>query len=164
MTSGSSGDRPGAPVDGPIDLEACVTGLVNVVDKGMTGEVLPYGITPTEFSLLRLCMDGESTATRLAQVLPVDAARISRIVTALVAKGLLRRRRLRSDRRIVMLSLSDRGREMTSAAMEKLQGYTARVIEGIAEEELRVFTEVAAHIVANYDAEQDAEQDAGGGG
>ncbi len=150
-------DPDSAAEDQPVDLEPYVTGLVNVVDKGMTSEVLPYGITLPEFSLLRNCMDKETTATQLAQVLPVDGARISRLVNVLVDRGLLRRRRLRSDRRIVMLSLSERGRELTSQVVQEMESYNANLMEGISREEMRTFLDVASKIIANYTASQGEE-------
>ena len=144
--------------DLPADLEACVAGLVNAVDKGMAKEVAPYGLTPMEFSLLRICLEKECTATQMAQVLPVDGARISRIVTGLVDKGLLRRRRLRDDRRIVMLRLSDEGRDLTSLVLQNMKRYDAMLTEGIGEEEMRVFMSVTARIIANHAATLDASE------
>ena len=85
-------------------------------------------------------------------MLPVDGSRVSRLVTGLVDKGLVRRRRLRSDRRVVMLRLSDEGRELTLRIMERMQGYDAMLTEGIGEEEMRVFISVSARIIANHDA------------
>lgn len=148
-------DQPvGHAEDPPADLEECVAGLVNAVDKGMAREVAPYGLTPLEYSLLRHCLEEECTATHLAQVLPVDGSRVSRLVTGLVDKGLVRRRRLRSDRRVVMLRLSDEGRELTLQIMQRMQGYDAMLTEGIDEAEMRVFVSVSARIIANHAAMQ----------
>jgi DNA-binding MarR family transcriptional regulator len=153
MTRPKSRDDPDRRIeDQPADLEACVAGLVNAVDKGMAKEVAPYGLTSLDFSLLKVCLEKESTATQLAQVLPVDGARISRIVTGLVDKGLLRRRRLRNDRRIVMLRLSEEGRELTSVVLQKMKRYDTMLTEGIGEEEMRVFVSVTARIIANHAA------------
>lgn len=147
-------DPVGHTDEPPADLEECVAGLVNAVDKGMATEVAPYGLTPLEYSLLRHCLEEECTATHLAQVLPVDGSRVSRLVTGLVDKGLVRRRRLRSDRRVVMLRLSDEGRELTLRIMERMRGYDAMLTEGIDDEDLRVFASVSSRIVANHAAMQ----------
>ena len=143
--------------DAQLDLEAYVGGLVNAVEKGMAAEVTPHGLSPLEFSLLRYCMDGERTATQLAQVLPVDGSRVSRLVTGLVDKGMLRRRRLRSDRRVVMLRLSDEGRELTSRIIENMRGFDAMLMKGIDAEELSVFASVSERIIANHTAMQESE-------
>ena len=136
-----------------IDLGKCIAGLVNAVTKGMAEELDPYDLNPLEFNLLRTCMErGECTATELAAELPVDASRISRIVTILVDKDLLVRRRLRSDRRIVMLRLSDKGNELTSMLLQRIQAYDAKLTHDISAEEMSVFAEAAAKIVANHEA------------
>ena len=57
--------------------------------------------------------------------MPTDPSRISRMVTKLVDMGLLRRRRLRNDRRIVMLRLTPEGNELTSQLVEQAQLYYA---------------------------------------
>ena len=133
------------------DLEACVAGLVNAVDKGIAAEVTPYDFTSLEFSLLRTCMEtGECTATYLAQLLPVDPARISRTVTRLVDRGMLVRRRLWSDRRVVMLRLSEDGNEVTSRVLRRVHEYGDQLTAGISEEELHVFADVTSRILANH--------------
>ncbi len=137
----------------PADLGACVAGLVNAVDKGTAEEVEPYDLLPLEFNLLRVCMEqGECTATQLAGILPVDASRISRVVTKLVDMGLLRRRRLRSDRRTVMLRLTEKGNDLTFQVHQRLQVYNAKLVEGVSEEEMRVFVATTSKILANYAA------------
>ena len=134
------------------DLEIYVAGLVNSVEKGLAKEVAPYGLTSLEFSLLRACFedDGEHTATQLAQILPIDGARISRLVNGLVDRGLLRRRRLRSDRRVVMLRLTEEGMDLTSHVLQSMRRYHARLTEGIGEEDMRVFVAVSSKIIANH--------------
>ena len=95
-------------------------------------------------------------ATQLAVQLPVDASRISRLVTVLADRGLLRRRRLRSDRRIVMLRLSPDGQAVTSELTERMQSYYAKLTEGLNEREMRTFAATALRIVANYEAMQES--------
>ncbi len=133
------------------DFEAYVSSLVNATDKRITEEVTPYDLTPLEFSLLRTCMERgeEVTATQLVQILPIDSSRISRLVTSVVDKGLLLRRRLSSDRRVVMLRLSEEGRELTSIIVDNLRRYNAQLTQGISETDLRVFESVIQEMLAN---------------
>ena len=139
-------------------LERCVADLVNAVDKGVADEVTPYGLIPSEFNLLRACVeDGPCTATQLAEVLPVDASRISRMVTRLVNLGLLRRQRLRSDRRVVLLHLTDKGNDMTSRVAERVQVHVGRLLQGVSEGEMRAFTLLTEKISANYEALKEAQ-------
>ena len=123
--------------------------IFNALDKALVERASPHGITNSEYALLWHCLEGERTATQLAQVLPMDGSRISRVVTDLVEKNLLRRRRLPEDRRIVMLSLTDKGMELTSRIFQDMQSYYAVLTEGISEEDMRAFASVRSKILAN---------------
>ncbi len=131
-------------------LERCVADLVNAVDKGVADEVSPYGLIASEFHLLRVCAEAPSAAMQLAEVLPVDASRISRMVTRLVNLGLLRRQRLRRDRRVVLLHLTDKGRDLTARVNQRVQIHVSGLLKGVSEDEMHVFESVTSKIVANY--------------
>ena len=160
MTSPNSQDSPDPRTESPTtDLRASVADLTNAFYKGTSEETARYELTPTQFNLLRACFESgeECTATELAQILPIDTSRISRIVTILVDKGLLRRRRQTDDRRIVMLTLSEEGRELMSQILQDLNLQDAILTEGIDDDDIRVFVSVASRIVANYTAIQGEE-------
>ena len=135
-----------------VDLEDLVMGLVNAVTKATADETTPYNLTPLEFTLLRICMEKEEcTATELAVDLPVDASRISRLVTKLFDDGLLLRRRLREDRRVVMLRLSEEGSELVSTIHQRIHANTAKLTENVSSEEMSAFASVASKILANHE-------------
>ncbi len=137
------------------DLGPCVAVLVNAVAKGTAELVAPHDLIPLEFALLRVFLgEEERTATQLAQILPVKMSRISVVVTKMVGMGLMRRRRLRSDRRIVMLALTEEGKALTLELHRSVQAYDARLSEGISEEDLTVFASVLSKVMANYTALQ----------
>ena len=164
QSQGSPDDQPERQ---PAELGAYIAGLVNVVDKGMADEVAPYDLSTLEFSLLRVCMERvECTATQMSEVLPSDAPRISRMVSRLVDMGLISRRRLRSDRRVIMLRLTEQGKELTSQLVWRVREYEALLTESISEEELRAFASIASKIVANHASLQQSRSGhrAGGGG
>ena len=131
-----------------------MTALLSVVEKGVGKVIAPYNLTIVDFNCLWFCLDWEkeTTVTELASRLPVDASRVSRVVTTLVDKGLLRRRRLRTDRRIVMLSLSDEGKELALQVRRSVDLFVDRLTEGLSESELQGFASVASTLIANHDA------------
>ena len=134
-----------------IDLGEHVAGLEIAVDRGISDILAPYGLVSVDFNLLCACQRmGECTATQLAEVVPSDPSRISRIVNKLVEQGLLSRRRLQNDRRMVMLRLTDEGNELISQLYGRAQMYYAALMEGIAAEELRVFASAISRITENY--------------
>ena len=154
MPSGAQADaRQPAPTSMMETLER-VTALIGATEKGIAKVTAPYGLSTIEFECLWFCLnrERETTATELASHLPVDAPRVSRIVTTLVDKGLLSRRRLRTDRRVVMLRLSDDGKDLALQARQTVELFIAKLTEGVSKRELQGLASAASKIVANYDA------------
>ena len=144
-----------APTPPPLDLGECVTGLANAVARGMEEQVAPYNLIPLEFAILRAFLGREEwTTTQLAEALPVNVSRVSRVVTKMVGMGLMRRRRRRSDRRVVALVLTEEGKALALELHRRVQAYDARFSEGVSEEELAVFASVLSKVMANYTALQ----------
>ena len=135
----------------PTDLGTCVTGLVNAVARGMAQIVAPHGLTHIDFALLRLFLGVEEwTTTQLAQVLPLAPSGISRTVAKLVGMGLVHRRRLLSDRRVVVLTLTEAGMALTQDLHWRVQAYDASLCEGVSEEQMAAFVSVTAKVMENY--------------
>ena len=137
----------------PADLGECVAVLVNAVTTGRADLVAPHDLIPMEFALLRLFLRREEwTTTQLAQVLPVKPSRISRVVTKLVDRGLMSRRRPPKDRRVVLLTLTEEGEALTREINERVQAHDARLSEGVTEQELAALAATTSKIVANHAA------------
>ena len=137
----------------PPDLGTCVTGLVNAVARGMAQIVAAHGLTHIDFALLRLFLGAEEwTTTQLAKVLPLAPSGISRSVGKLVDRGLIRRRRLLSDRRVVILTLTEEGLKLTQDLHTRVQAFDARLCEGVSEADMAAFVSVTSRVVANYAA------------
>ena len=132
-----------------------VAGQVTAVARSMAELAESNGLMPLDFALLRLFLEREEwTTTQLAEALPVNVSRVSRVVTKMVGMGLMRRRRRRSDRRVVMLALTEEGKALTLELHRSVQAYDARLSEGVSEEELAVFSSVLSKVMANYTALQ----------
>ena len=146
-----SGPNPGLELQP--DLGRFVASLAQAVERGITREMSSHELLPLDVHLLLICREmGECTATQLVGLLPVDAARISRLVNGLVDRGLMLRRRPRSDRRVVILRLSPEGEELTSEVSWRMEGLYAGLTQGLSEGELRAFAAAAMRIIANYEA------------
>ena len=139
---------PSAP---PNDLGRCVAGLMNAVAKGTARQLAPFSIIPVEYTILSVCFTGQAdTVTGLARVIPVDAGRISRLVNRLSERGLIHRRRLRSDRRTVRLTLTQEGRMLVPKLARRVQTHNAMLLAGISAAEMNAFFETAQKILANF--------------
>ena len=131
----------------------CVSVLVNVVARGMAQIAAPHGLTHIDFVLLRLFLGAEElTTTHLAQALPLAPSTISRTVRRLVDRGLIGRRRLLSDRRVAILTLTAEGMALVQVLHREVQAYDARLCEGVGEEEMAVFEALTARVLANHSA------------
>lgn len=123
-----------------------------------------HNLLSTEMLLLMTCRQlGECTATQLAPVLPVDSSRISRLINGLVDRGFLVRRRTPSDRRLVMLSLSERGEEVAVDLTERMDAHYNALVDGLSDAQLEAFASITNAIVENYTAiaEEQARADSG---
>ncbi|MYK88403.1 MAG: MarR family transcriptional regulator [Acidobacteria bacterium] len=158
MTHSNPHEDAGRRLEDPSgDLNEAVAALVSAVRTAAQGVLDRHGLSLVEFSLLRYCSVEQRTATELAQLLPIDGSRVSRVVAGLADRGLLRRRRLRSDRRIVMLTPSDEGLEAVAGIGGALRDLNVALTRGVSSDEMRVFLSVASRIVANH-AEQRGSQ------
>ncbi|MDE2969220.1 MAG: MarR family transcriptional regulator [Chloroflexota bacterium] len=138
---------------GLTDLGEAVAGLVSVVSRGTAEMVASQNLAPMEFSIFRSFMaQDEWTITDIAIAIGVSPSRVSRVVSKLVALGMLRRRRLRSDRRVVRLTLTAQGRQLADEMRERTQTYDAQLYRGISDAERACFVSATAKIVANFAA------------
>ena len=127
--------------------------MANVVNRGLEAEIAEFEINFVEFVTLVNCYEGTAdTVTGIARIAPVDAARISRAVWELSERGLIRRERLQSDRRVVMLSLTEEGYALTEAARNHVIDRNVALLKGVTDEQKTTFTEVSEKILANYAA------------
>ena len=133
------------------DLGSCVSRLVNVLAKGTEEIVEPHGLTPMDYALLRLFLNGEQwNATQIAERLPVKVSRISRLVDKLVNMRLMRRRRHRSDRRVMLLTLTDEGKSLTLELFRRIEAYEASLQQDVIDGEKSALVSLTSKIMANY--------------
>jgi len=103
--------------------------------------------------MIRLFLtDQEWTVSELSKILPMDNPAISRVVSKLVSKGILERRRPREDRRIVLLKLTEDGVSLGLELHDKLHRYEAKLVEGIPDEDIRALRSTIKKVMQNHDA------------
>ncbi len=137
----------------PSTLVGSVTAFANAYLGGRDRIVASHGFTANEFILLRCFAErDEWTATELSEVLPADASRISRLVNALVTRGLLRRRRRSDDRRVVRLLLTAEGRTAARDVVARVEEYEDKLLDGVSDDERAAALAVISKILANFSA------------
>ena len=124
--------------------------LGSAMRKSPEDELAPMGVTPAQWVILEAAFSGNAdTLTALARIIPVDAAAISRQLDKLQQRGLVRRRRLRSDRRTVRIELTDAGRELVPKLAPRVEANNRRFLSGITTDEQSAFTEIIQKMIQN---------------
>jgi DNA-binding MarR family transcriptional regulator len=131
-------------------LGALGTSITSAYGMLITPRLAPYGVTLIQFGMLNYCFRGQAdTATGLADLIPIDAASLSRNVDKLVKTGLLQRRRSQSDRRVVNLELTDEGTALVREVTHIVREVNAVLLSGVSQEEKRCLMGVVRKIAAN---------------
>ncbi len=137
-----------------------VGSLASAIRKGLSEELEPFGVTPTQWVIIEAAFEGNAnTITGLARIIPVDAAGISRQLDKLTDKGLVRRRRLRSDRRTVRIELTEAGRDLVPKLAPRVQADNANFLTGISGEEQSALIDVVQRMLRNAKKEGDANEE-----
>lgn len=88
--------------------------------------------------LIELCVRGPLHAGELAEVVGASAATVSGMLDNLCAAELVERSRSESDRRLVVVKLTRRGKRKVEARRALWRRRWEEALEGVDEEELRV--------------------------
>jgi DNA-binding MarR family transcriptional regulator len=94
---------------------------------------------------------GNPTAASLARDLNTDTGAMTRMLDRLEAKGLLARNRSATDRRVVMLTLTDQGRELTTQIPHHLARVYNNHLSGFSQEEFAQLKQMLRRIISNRD-------------
>ena len=171
--SPSDGDAGGAGMAGETQdqsieshiarLQGSVTTLVNVLFRGIHERVSPFELAVAEYSIFATCFANESiTISGLARHVPIDVGRISRIVSRLEDRELVRKVRPVDDRRMVKVEMTSQGRALALELMASVQEHYDNVVRRISEQELTDLADFIERMTANAESAKD--KPAGGPG
>ncbi|MFC5831035.1 MarR family winged helix-turn-helix transcriptional regulator [Nonomuraea insulae] len=113
----------------------------------------PLGLTAQQAALLLHAARGDSTPSLLKSRLGTDTAGMTRLLDRLQAKGLLRRARHRSDRRSIVVELTDEGHALVPSLPPIFGKISHQVFEGFSPEEIEQVTEMLGRILRNLSEE-----------
>ena len=136
-----------------LSIEENATALSNSLGKEMAREAAVQGFNYCEFDIIRMFqMESVWTTTELAQALSTKTPTISRAVRKLVDVGILRRKRSQQDRRVVFLTITEKGLAFKRDLHKRMQSYEQKFTQGISAEDLEICMSTIARIVANHTA------------
>jgi DNA-binding MarR family transcriptional regulator len=120
-------------------IENCASLLLDVVPM-VRGNIVAHihkevtdkqWVSPGQMRIMYLIDDGERTTSNLAARQRVSVPTISRQVDCLVSKGLLMRSRDENDRRIILLELTQNGKELLDTLTENTRQWLGQSIESL---------------------------------
>ncbi len=103
-------------------VTACqdLLGLIKHIKATMAVTAEVYGLTSIQLYALHAIKDDQVTMGMLAQTLHCDASNVTGIVDRLVESSLISRRESEHDRRVKLLSLTDKGRRVVRSIEAEL--------------------------------------------
>jgi DNA-binding MarR family transcriptional regulator len=126
--------------------------LIRALDQEFLGdaEVAPLEITTAQFAILKNVLRGcAKSACDLCKAMEYDRGAMSRMLDRLEAKQLLRRVPLKHTRRTVALEVTAAGRAAYPKMEACLDRVVARLLAGIAADEVRQAEGVLKRMLAN---------------
>lgn len=107
----------------PAALAGALRQLAHKLQLLERGQVSAFGFTSSQSKImLEVAAGGSVPMHQLAAGLQLDSSTLTRSVDNLVRDGLLQRARDRSDRRVVLVQLTPKGREAAAALEEVVAG------------------------------------------
>lgn len=127
-------------------MKQSVMGIGRVIQERMTAHGVTYGQWPALAVLGR----GESrTAAELARELQTDAGAMTRMLDRLEEKGFIARSRDPSDRRVILINLTEEGMAAVVPIREVLSEVLNEAMSGFSEEEFGQFRSYLHRLHAN---------------
>jgi DNA-binding MarR family transcriptional regulator len=111
-------------------VERALTRLTWIETKQFALQLERFGLTPAQYlALVQLVRVGRGCSmSELAERMHQSSATMTGIVDRLVRHGLAERTRDQSDRRLVLVGLTDVGRQLLAAAYEAKHGRTREIL------------------------------------
>ena len=121
--------------------------------RSVDGRMQSLELTAMQWEpLLMLALGRADTVAALARECNVDCGAMTRMLDRLEQKQLLQRQRSDSDRRVVHLALTDKGREAAGQIPQVLREELQRHLEGFSPAEFTTLTKLLTRMLGNADA------------
>jgi DNA-binding MarR family transcriptional regulator len=125
--------------------------LATAVDR----QLAPAGITAQQAALLLHASRGQRTPSQLMTLLGTDTAGMTKLLDRLQDKGLIERRRHPTDRRAVLIALTDEGQALLPRVRPAFGRVTSQLLDGFTAEEIVQLTGMLERMLGNLRAPVD---------
>ncbi|GGH61502.1 MarR family transcriptional regulator [Comamonas phosphati] len=135
-------------------MRRVLSSILQAADAQLAGQGLTYVQWLPLYKLL-VCQENTTNAT-LAKDLGMDPASVTRALDRIEAKGLLRRERSTTDRRVVHLVLTEEGRRVAVEVPKVLAKVLNVHLAGFSHQECGLMLSMLQRMLVNGDALRDA--------
>jgi DNA-binding MarR family transcriptional regulator len=140
----------GEPLEPSRQVGRLIKHVLASLFRSIDGRMQPLGLTAMQWEPLALIYyENVDTVAALARESQVNCASMTRMLDRLETKELLRRRRSATDRRVVHLELTPRGKKVARAilplALESLDEH----LDGFKPAEVALLTQLLSRMLAN---------------
>jgi MarR family 2-MHQ and catechol resistance regulon transcriptional repressor len=102
-----------AAADPALKLWVVLARAFNAVERHARASIARFGLGATEFGVLEVLLHkGELPVCQVQERILVESSTTTYVVDKLVARGLVRRRPSKADRRVTLLALTPQGRRL----------------------------------------------------
>jgi DNA-binding MarR family transcriptional regulator len=127
--------RPIIPGTDAAELTEALSDLIRVIQFRDRDRACCYGLSVSQCYALKAVADGEQmTVNDVAAALYLDKSTASRLVNGLISDGFVSKEADESDRRVLRLSPTPRGRAVYSAIQEELVREYEELLGGLDDE------------------------------
>jgi len=125
-----------------LDLDDYLPYLVNRVGSALVSNFTKDALVSERLSIAMwrvlavLSNNGEQRQIDLAEMTSIDVSTLSRLVTRLVSRGLVTRRRSKTNSREVVVQLSAKGRKVVDRVIPIAKRLETRAVAGLPSKEL----------------------------
>jgi DNA-binding MarR family transcriptional regulator len=124
--------------------------IINMISQDIERQLAHTDLTSAQWvPLFKIHFGQASTVAELARECSLDAGAMTRLLDRLEAKGLCKRVRSETDRRVVNISLTPTGTQAASEIPETLSGVQNAHLAGFSEEEFQTLREYLRRILHN---------------
>lgn len=102
-------------------------------------------------ALFTIDVTGEATAGELAKAAELSPASVSTMLDNLERDGIVERTRSESDRRVVVVTLTESGRALLAEKRERFRGRGAAAMEGVSDADLEAAADVMHRLAGMLD-------------
>lgn len=135
------------------DLEIVIDMLIENIRKIFSFEEwieLDMKFSKSElFTMMFLDKRKELTMTELVEYINSPMSTATGIADRLVRSGCIKRERSETDRRVVILTPTEKGSEIIARLKDMIHGYISMAVEDLTEEEMQLLTGIMLKILNN---------------